>query len=78
MHIEYIENMAASDGKILLEELQAHAVQKRFTTSKTGVRATWWFGTTSCTLHAPTLFDDQLHTRLMYRLTMTGPQIAAV
>ena len=77
-HIEYIENMAASDGKILLEELQAHAVQKRFTyfqNWRPGDLVVW---DNRCTLHAPTLFDDQLHTRLMYRLTMTGPQIAAV
>ena len=77
-HIEYIEDMAASDGKILLEELQAHAVQKRFTyfqNWRPGDLVVW---DNRCTLHAPTLFDDQLHTRLMYRLTMTGAQIAAV
>ncbi|GIS91158.1 MAG: hypothetical protein CM1200mP20_11990 [Pseudomonadota bacterium] len=29
-----------------------------------------------CTLHAPTPFDDEKYTRLMYRLTVTGDQIA--
>lgn len=77
-HIECIEGMAATEGEVLLEELQAHAVQERFTHFQNWRPGDLVIWDNRCTLHAPTPFDDQLHTRLMYRLTMTGPQIATV
>ena len=70
--------MAASDGKILLEELQAHAVQARFTYFQNWRPCDLVVWDNRCTLHAPTHFDDQLYTCLMYRLSTTGPQIPTI
>ena len=69
--------MAATEGDALLEELQAHAVQERYTYFQHWQPGDLVLWDNRCTLHAPTPFDDENYSRLMYRLTITGPQISA-
>ena len=75
-HIERIEGLPDHEGRELLDQLQSHATASRFTHFqdwRPGDLVLWH---NRCTLHAPTPFDDEKYTRLMYRLTVTGDQIA--
>jgi len=76
-HIESIEGMTATEGEALLEELQAHAIQERYTYFQQWRPGDLVLWDNRCTLHAPTPFDDESYIRLMYRLTVTGQQISA-
>lgn len=74
-HIESVLDMPEEEGHRLLADLQAHATQPAFTYMhawRPGDLVLW---DNRCALHAPTPFDETAHLRLMYRLTVNGPQI---
>ena len=75
-HIESVEGLPDHEGRELLEELLSYATGNRFTHFQHWRPGDLILWDNRCTLHAPTPFDEQQYTRLMYRLTVTGAQIA--
>lgn len=74
-----IEGMDQEEGRALIAWLQQFAQQERFT-----YRHVWRVGDAvlwdnRCTQHCATGFDDERHTRIMYRTTIEGdaPLMAA-
>ena len=74
-----IEGMEPAEGRALLDHLRAFAQEERFI-----YRQVWRVGDAvlwdnRCTQHCATGFDDDVHTRIMYRTTLEGdaPLMAA-
>lgn len=77
-HIESVLGLVPERATELLDELLQHATSEELV-----YRHHWSVGDlviwdNRSTLHAPSPFDATRHRRLMYRLTVSGPQIGSV
>lgn len=74
-HIESVHGPTPAEGEALLTELLEHATAPEFALMHRWAPGDLVVWDNRCTLHAPSPFDDVAHSRLLYRLTMTGAQI---
>jgi alpha-ketoglutarate-dependent taurine dioxygenase len=72
-HIQRIIGLPADEGRALLAELTAFALQPKYTYSYKWSEGDVVIWDNRCTMHRGTPFDDRKYTRDMRRTTVQGP-----
>jgi taurine dioxygenase len=74
-HIESVRGLSPDESETLLTELLDHATGPDYAFMHRWAPGDLVVWDNRCTLHAPSPFDDQKYSRLLYRLTMKGAPI---
>lgn len=74
-HIERVHGLPPEEGETLLTELLEHATGEDFAFMHRWAPGDLVVWDNRSTLHAPSPFDHERYSRLLYRLTMSGEQI---